>query len=151
MRILTVRQPWAWAIIHGGKDVENRSRNIAGNYRGAVAIHVALADAESAPEELWVRHADWYRDRSPKPRAEVTWRQMDRGHVIGVVDLVDVHHWSECLDGVFGCSPWAQSDSHHLILANPRPLAEPIQIKGGLGLRTVYPAMAEIITEGLTS
>lgn len=23
-RVLTVRQPWAWAIIHGGKDVENR-------------------------------------------------------------------------------------------------------------------------------
>ncbi|WP_409188395.1 hypothetical protein [Bradyrhizobium sp. RDM4] len=22
---LSVRQPWAWAIIHGGKDVENRS------------------------------------------------------------------------------------------------------------------------------
>lgn len=33
MRILTVRQPWAWAIIHGGKDVENRTRNVAGDYR----------------------------------------------------------------------------------------------------------------------
>ena len=30
MRVLTVRQPWAWAIIHGGKDVENRVRNLAG-------------------------------------------------------------------------------------------------------------------------
>lgn len=70
MRILTVRQPWVWAIIHGGKDVENRVRNIAGSYRGPVAIHVALADAEHAPESLWLRHADWYRDRSDKPRAE---------------------------------------------------------------------------------
>lgn len=42
MRILTVRQPWAWAIIHGGKDVENRVRNIAGDYRGPIAIHVGL-------------------------------------------------------------------------------------------------------------
>ena len=25
MKALTVKQPWAWAIIHGGKDVENRS------------------------------------------------------------------------------------------------------------------------------
>jgi hypothetical protein len=24
-RMLTVRQPWAWAIIHAGKDVENRT------------------------------------------------------------------------------------------------------------------------------
>ena len=23
---LSVRQPWAWAIIHGGKDVENRTK-----------------------------------------------------------------------------------------------------------------------------
>jgi hypothetical protein len=30
MRALTVRQPWAWAIVHGGKDIENRTRNIAG-------------------------------------------------------------------------------------------------------------------------
>ena len=29
LRILTVRQPYAWAIIHGGKDIENRTRNIA--------------------------------------------------------------------------------------------------------------------------
>ena len=24
-RALTVHAPWAWAIIHGGKDIENRS------------------------------------------------------------------------------------------------------------------------------
>ena len=29
MRVLTVRQPWAWAIIHGQKDVENRVRSLA--------------------------------------------------------------------------------------------------------------------------
>ena len=43
LRILTVRQPWAWAIIHGGKGVENRVRNVAGSYRGPVAIHAGLA------------------------------------------------------------------------------------------------------------
>ena len=42
MRALTVRQPWAWAIIHGGKDVENRVRSL-GPYRGPVAIHAGLA------------------------------------------------------------------------------------------------------------
>ena len=47
MRVLTVRQPWAWAIIHGGKDVENRTRNLAGAYRGPVAIHVAGKYAEA--------------------------------------------------------------------------------------------------------
>jgi hypothetical protein len=48
MRALTVRQPWAWAIVHGGKDVENRTRNLAGSYRGPVAIHAALRTTPDA-------------------------------------------------------------------------------------------------------
>ena len=24
MKALTIKQPWAWAIIHAGKDIENR-------------------------------------------------------------------------------------------------------------------------------
>lgn len=48
MKVLTVRQPWAAAIIHGGKDVENRTRNLAGSYRGPVAIHAGLAYDEDA-------------------------------------------------------------------------------------------------------
>jgi len=27
MRVLAVNQPWQWAILHGGKDVENRVHN----------------------------------------------------------------------------------------------------------------------------
>ena len=55
LRVLTVRQPYAWAIIHGGKDIENRTRNIAGSYRGPVAIHAALqAPAfDTKHPELW--------------------------------------------------------------------------------------------------
>ena len=34
MKAITVRQPWAYAIMHLGKDVENRTCNIAGSYRG---------------------------------------------------------------------------------------------------------------------
>jgi hypothetical protein len=34
---LSVRQPWAWAIVSGYKDVENRSWPT--NYRGTLFIH----------------------------------------------------------------------------------------------------------------
>lgn len=37
MKALTVQQPWAWAIVHGGKDIENRTQ--AWSYRGPLAIH----------------------------------------------------------------------------------------------------------------
>ena len=39
-RILTVRQPWATAIIRYGKDVENRTWMT--DYRGRVWIHAGL-------------------------------------------------------------------------------------------------------------
>lgn len=56
MRALTIRQPWAWAVIHAGKTVENRSRNIAGDYRGLVAIHASTRDdlnAFTASDVCW--------------------------------------------------------------------------------------------------
>ncbi|MHC4404130.1 MAG: ASCH domain-containing protein [Planctomycetota bacterium] len=37
MKALTICQPWAWAIIHGPKPVENRGW--ATKYRGPLAIH----------------------------------------------------------------------------------------------------------------
>lgn len=138
MRILTVRQPWAWAIIHGGKDVENRVRNIAGDYRGPIAIHVAQADADGAPESLWMDQANWYRARRPQSKKfEPEWS--DRGAIIGVVDLVDVHFSGECWgfgeDGERWFSAWAEHFAHHLVLTNPRALDGPIPYKGALGLR----------------
>lgn len=149
MRILTVRQPWAWAIIYGGKDVENRVRNVAGTYRGPVAIHVGMADADNAPERLWLDHASFYREQAAKRSRDVSWRDCDRGLIIGVVELVGVHEGHNTERSQFRavrscyrpgtpfgpCSPWALPDHHHLELANPRPLATPIPYKGALGLR----------------
>lgn len=150
MRILTVRQPWAWAIVHGGKDVENRGRNIAGSYRGPVAIHAGMREDTAArqhpgiqklAEERWGTTADEL----------LTGRHDQFGRIIGVVDLVDVHHAAECVyvgaavedfDGNFVsqeisyCSVWAQdSNVNHLVFANPRALDEPIPHRGALGLR----------------
>lgn len=157
MRILTVRQPWAWAIIHGGKDVENRSSNIAGSYRGPVAIHVSrsLADASA-----WT-----------DPNVEAEWSGAESipawsttlGAVIGVVDLVDVHNGlnsersrmravRSCFQAgmPYGpCSPWAMADHHHLVLANPRPLPQPIPATGRLGLWRPDDALLAAITEQL--
>jgi hypothetical protein len=133
LRVLTVRQPWAWAIIHGGKDVENRSRNIAGDYRGPVAIHAGLHPFEQ-DNDASRAHAAAHGGEVPTT--------LHYGAVIGVVDLIDVHEWSddsvcygrEGADGEATCSPWGMTDQHHLVLANPRPLARPIPAKGALGL-----------------
>ncbi|WP_205814215.1 hypothetical protein [Microbacterium sp. K24] len=134
MRILTVRQPWAWAIIHGGKDVENRPRNIAGNYRGPVAIHAGKSFDYERPTDRFLAEYS---------RLPVAGRET--GYIIGVVNLIEVHEERDCWTAMAGrdgetheehCSSWAHGgDVFHLVLENPRPLAEPIPYTGALGLR----------------
>lgn len=153
MRVLTVRQPWAWSIIFAGKDVENRSRNIAGSYRGPVLIHAALQAVpfEGPGEEAW--DVPMYRDAHARETSVVRHRIDVRGAIIGVVDLVDVH--SASILGGCGrlrhdcpehgtcrehCSPWAMGPTaggwfQHLVFENPRALDQPVPWKGGLGLR----------------
>ena len=158
IRALTVRQPYASAIIWGGKGVDNRSRNIAGSYRGPVAIHAGLKNDTAAwerlgdamrwhrPDSRWNQLAAFFQCTLPLPdgwQSEEpleSWPSpqlyVDYGAIIGVVNLVDVHepgkNWQ---DGETGrCSDWAEPDMCHLILENPRPLAEPIPWKGRQGL-----------------
>lgn len=130
MRVLTVRQPWAWAIVHGGKDVENWTRSL-GPYRGPVAIHAGRSDDLAAFESVARLVGDRFAQFVP-----------ERGSIIGVVDLVDVHRAGpfpgECYreqEATEWCSPWAQMGAHHMQLANPRAVDEPIAWRGGLGLR----------------
>ena len=134
MRVITVRQPWAWAIVHGGKDVENRTRNIAGAYRGPVAIHAGEAFATEGfkdPTYQAARNA-----AGPVVRQVV----LNRGSIIGMVALMDVHlsatheeRWNVELERREQCSPWAMVDHYHLVFENPRAI-DPIPAKGKLGL-----------------
>lgn len=147
MRVLTVRQPWAWAIVHGGKDVENRTQ--AWSYRGPLAIHAGARLSERGcmivPELL--------AETRGCQVAEYLGEELVYGAVIGVVDLVDVHtaivYGTRDSVAELDCceSPWAETgytehggrqrrDIVHLELANPRPLATPIPAKGRLGLWT---------------
>jgi hypothetical protein len=61
LTVLTVRQPWASAIIFAGKDVENRSW--AASYRGRLLIlgHVRLIDCTRLrTESRWAMPGQWH-------------------------------------------------------------------------------------------
>jgi hypothetical protein len=163
MRVLTVRQPWAWAIIHGGKDVENRVRNVAGSYRGPVAIHVSKSfeDVWPLPSPLLAAHKLAREDDGLGWFERGAYLANDAGHIIGVVDLVGVH--DSRVDGcgtrkgaaklgelIPVCSEWAEPWAHHLVLANPRPLAEPILFRGALGLRTLPEDVEAAVWSGVS-
>lgn len=140
MRILTVRQPWAWAIAASFKHVENRARNIAGDYRGPVAIHAGRqedTDARTHPEIVRLSREQW----GVEPAELFTGMPKMFGHILAVATLWAVHEH----DGSrrFTCCPnvpdryarWAEPGKWHLCFATPRTLVEPIPYTGALGLR----------------
>ncbi|WP_232006031.1 hypothetical protein [Mycobacterium sp. 852013-50091_SCH5140682] len=137
LRAITVRQPWAWQIVNQRKNVENRTRNIAGKYRGPVAIHAGLTPDRDALARLPMRAPEWV----------TATRVFDYGVILGVVDLVDVHMSNSCFPQDEPCcaSEWAEPGGWHLVLANPRPipLNQQPKCRGALGLWTPPPEIVE--------
>lgn len=142
MKALTVQNPWAWAIIHGGKNIENRTQ--LWRYRGPLAIHAGARWSASGLASPLVLRA-FTSQRRPRPRtagSESTMRRdLAAAAIIGVVGLVDCHPDSGC------CRPWGESVYReyggrrrsavaHLVLEDPRALPEPIPCRGALGLWT---------------
>jgi hypothetical protein len=119
MKAITIRQPYAWAIMLGEKLIENRSQ--AWKYRGLLAVHAGDAYSSEGCDE--VKSIMGF---CPPPAGAV------RGAILGVVDLVGIHEgWDGC------CAPWGHRGARaHLELANPRSLPEPIPCRGQLGLWT---------------
>ena len=170
MRAITLRNPYAWAVIHGGKPVENRTRNIIGPYRGPAAIHAGLNHDWNIPEHDDALHAALNRaiDTMDKPcgcpDCLDTLPGMAYGAVIGVAEIIGVHH-HEDLDILAQnrhivdarpsrtepCSPWAQRGMWHIELANPIPLPEPIPCKGNQNLWTLLGDVEKAINTQLRS
>lgn len=129
LRALTVRQPWASALLVGGKDVENRTRDT--HYRGPLIIHAGkVADRSTDFDE---RLLDLTAAAYEHPLVE------QRGMILGIVDVVSTHHSDLCADwakplGAAHCSPWAERDSWHWVVTRPSLLATPLKATGALGL-----------------
>ena len=132
MRAITVRQPWASAIRSLGKDVENRSRNVAGDFRGLVAIHAAKS--EGTLEEYAAAARRIHALTGVLPMFTLP---DSLGAVIAIARLDDVHHASSCArpDGSL-CSVWAEPDAFHLVWGHVSPV-EPVRTRGALGLWTL--------------
>lgn len=126
-RVLTIKQPWAYALAAGWKDVENRSWGTL--YRGPVAIHAGL-DVDEEFRRI-------YPANQPIPPYI---HGLTRGAIIAVVDLADVVTDSTSI--------WAQEGQFHWLLANVRSI-EPIPYTGGMGLRHLDPDAEKQIREAV--
>lgn len=137
IRGLTLKQPWALAVTHFGKDVENRSWST--RYRGLVAIHAGKAldrdftgytapEAESRRKVL--RAEAMLSGRWP---AELF---MHLGGIVAVARIAGCHYAldaEECTRESL-CSPWAQRDAYHWRLEDVCVLPDWVLCKGALGL-----------------
>ena len=120
-KAITVHPAWAWAIIYGGKAVENRTWNT--RYRGPLAIH-AGAKRSSDQDRAFV-------ERIVQGLGVTLPHDLPQGVILGVVDLIDCQPYASG----FADNPWAVGP-FCWILARPRPFAEPIEAGGQQGLWT---------------
>lgn len=119
LKALSVRQPWAWAIIHAGKDVENRlwrPSHPGVRFRGPVCIHAARGMTQDEYEEAR-SFMGMFGTACPPAH------KLLRGGIIGTVEIIDFVGQSE--------SPWFMGPAG-LVLANPKP-CEFIPARGELG------------------
>lgn len=109
MKALSIRQPWAWLIIHGGKDIENRSWHT--KHRGRFLVHAAkgMTNKEYCDGlEFAMKAGD-----ITLLRDFPTSQDMQRGGIIGSVELVGSIDSSE--------SPWYMGQKA-FTLRDPKPL-----------------------------
>ena len=87
MKAISIRNPWAWLIVNGHKDIENR--RWSSPYRGRLFIHASktwdLDGAEDVKAAFEEAGLDWPTD-------------FQFGGIIGVVNMVDCISKSD--------SPW---------------------------------------------
>lgn len=124
---LSVRQPWAWAIIYAGKDIENRTWQAVNHglrQRGRVAIHASKGMGRDEYDDARGFMLATLGIRCPPPCG------LHRGVIIGSVEVADVVSKSE--------SPWFFGP-RGLVLRDPRP-SEPIPAVGALGYFKWLPA-----------
>jgi hypothetical protein len=101
---ISLRQPWAWLMVNGFKNIENRSRRTS--YRGTILVHSGL----TADEDCYA----FLRTTFPKLREIVPLvRDLPRGGIVGQFDIIDcVNHSTS--DWFFG--PWGY------VVRNAKPL-----------------------------
>lgn len=93
MKALSIKQPWAWLIVNGYKDIENR--NWRRKYRGKLLIHASLKFDKKAYDEITKSRPD-----IPLPDP----KDYEHGGIVGSVELVDIvtESNSEWFIGVYG-------------------------------------------------
>jgi hypothetical protein len=119
MRALSIRQPWAWLIVNGHKDIENRVWST--RYVGPLVIHAAKGMTNDEYDDV----VDMLSDDPRLRHIQLPDRKLiDRGGIVGI---------AHCNGSVDQCdSPWFFGP-YGFVLSNQRAFHTMIPFKGQLG------------------
>ena len=124
MIALSIRQPWAWMILHGGKDIENRTWPT--KVRGRVLVHAGKGMTHEEWGAAW-EFAFGSGAGAKAFEAGVTSKTVERGGIVGSIEIVDCVKRSD--------SRWFVGD-YGFVLRDPQVL--PFSpFKGALGFFNV--------------
>lgn len=126
MLCLSIRQPWAWLILHAGKNIENRDWPT--KVRGPILVHAGKGMTRDEYDDAHDTYLDVLFERFggglPPGLPELPdFEELPRGGIVGQVEIVD------CVDA--SGSSWFFG-RYGFKLANPRPLSF-IPYRGQLG------------------
>ena len=119
MKALSLTQPWAWLVVHGGKDIENRTWNT--KVRGEFLIHAAkgmkATDRDAAFSAAFGISGD-LACSIPDPA------DLERGGIIGIAELFNVTPPLTFHELSMGrtADPWHFPEQYGFRLRNVRPL-----------------------------
>jgi hypothetical protein len=130
MKALSLTQPWAWIVLHGGKRIENRTWDT--RLRGPFLIHASkgmtLEQYHSALATCRELGAPSIAARVPPPDA------LERGGIVGVANLSHVHSPCSPADEPRWKCPhaWHMAGQYGFALYDVKPLPF-LPCKGALG------------------
>ena len=112
MKALSIRQPWAWLIVNGYKDIENRTWST--DFRGRVYVHAGrrIKSGDFPEQRDYIRESGLILPEEPP-----------LGAIVGEVTITD------CVDS--SSSPWFCC--HYVfLLSSPVAYKKPIPYRGQL-------------------
>lgn len=125
VRVLSGRQPWWWAILEAGKDVENRVWTTS--YRGPIVLHAASGcTAKEWDFAIGFMKEHGLLEGEPPPRTTVPY-----GGVCGVARIVDVLPQT-----AEPSRRWHMAGQFGFVLEGVQRIPF-LALRGGLGLRRV--------------
>jgi hypothetical protein len=137
---LTVHQPWAWALGHGCKTVENRTWKLG--YRGPLWLHAGKTWDEAGETSPLVQAA-WHEHAGPAPVLSRRFgtedvpsgpgsTQIRFGAVLALLEVVGCHHAEDCANQDMRelCSLWAAWGQYHIEVRAIARLHSPVPCDG---------------------